>query len=411
MKITLSQPVLSNAIAKGGVAAFTAEGQSEEQKSSNVTKSCMSIRADADSVTFESTVSKMAARYVVKAGEGVKIDDPGEVCVPARELKDICSKLREDQSVRLEFVPSAPKQAEASPYGIQSDGNIDLRVFDGDNEVIQASIESYPTARFEKATFKTDPVVLKCKNKLVKEAAAMVAFATNPTDYAELLNNIGIFAGENVMFFVGTDRKRCAISSVDRKSFEAVGIDSVLLESENLAKAMEIFEADDDVSFAMEPDATHITLYSGSVSILLNTVDKIRKAKFPDYRKVLKMGTKVKIVIDRKALEFGLKAISLANRQKSLYVVKQGAESIVMKAKGVTAVRAIEAKAKCEKISESLTAEAVSFSTEAFAGCIDKLSGEKVNLSFTADEMRAKVDSPDSPNFVYLLQRSPDDEM
>jgi len=411
MKITLPQPVLSNAIAKGGSAAFTAEGQSEEQKSSNITKSCMCVRATAESVTFESTVTKMAARLVTKVGDGVKVDEAGEACIPARELKELCSKLNNNQSVTLEFVPSASQQAVISPYGIQSNGSIDLRVFDDGSEVLQASIESYPTDKFEKATFKTEPVILRGKNKQIEEACGMVVFAINPTDYAELLNNIGIFVGENVVFFVGTDRKRCAISSVDKKAFGVVAVDSVLVEAEALGLALGMFEDDDDVSFAMEPNTTHVSLSAGNVSVRLCTVDKIRMAKFPDYRRVLKMGTKVKLVIDKKALGFALKAVALANKRKSTYVIRQGAEVISMRAKSVTAIRHIEAKAKCEKVAEALTAEAICFSTEAFLGCIDKMSGEKISLSFTPDEMRAKVDSPDSPNFVYLMQKVPDDEM
>lgn len=412
MKIALSQQALNKIIVRGGAAAFTAEGQSEEQKASNITKSCIFIKAEDDSVLFESSVTKMGSRCLVKTGKGVEVSDKGEICVPAKELKELCSKLKENQDIILEFIPNASGQAPAaSPYGIQSSGSVSVKVSDGDNEIVQASLEAYPTDRFERSAIKTEPVVLKGKNKLVKDAAAMVAFAINPSDYGELLNNIGVFVSENTIHFVGTDRKRCAISNLDRKLFEVVDFDSILLESEFLAKALDLFGEDNEINMSFVPDGTHVTLFSGDTCVRLDTVDKVRKAKYPDYRKVLKMGTKVKIIVDRKSLEFGLKAISLANKSRSFYTIKKDATSIGIKAKGVTAVRGIDAKAKCEKIEENLSSDTICFSTEALMGGVDKLSGDKVEIAFTADEMRAKIQSPENPSFIYLMQRVPDEEM
>jgi len=118
----------------------------------------------------------------------------------------------------------------------------------------------------------------------------------------------------------------------------------------------------------------------------------------------------VSVVIDKKSLETALSAVSVANKDRSQYTIETGKNSITVKARGVAALKTVEAKAKCETVEKSLKEKTVTMSTSHLLSSLSKLQGEKIVLSFTEDEMRVRVEDPSNKSFVYLLQRIMDNE-
>ena len=110
MYITVAKNVLAEAISNGGLAALGNEGQSQESKRKEITKSCILVTADKDSVSFESHVNRMSAKMVTAVdGDLVSVSDEGEACIPAKELQGASLQMSDGNVMSIKFVPNEDK--------------------------------------------------------------------------------------------------------------------------------------------------------------------------------------------------------------------------------------------------------------------------------------------------------------
>jgi DNA polymerase III sliding clamp (beta) subunit (PCNA family) len=105
MKVVVSREEVEMVIKRASLAAMTEEGQSEIARASNETRGCIKITAKDGEIIFDSGVSRFASRHVVKAGEGSAsaIESEGEACVPAKEFKEVVTKIPAECRIVLYF--------------------------------------------------------------------------------------------------------------------------------------------------------------------------------------------------------------------------------------------------------------------------------------------------------------------
>lgn len=415
MKITLSQKAFAEALRSGGVAAFTPEGQSEDVRIADATRGSVRITADKKSVTFESTVGQVAAGHTVPIEDKVvAVEKEGSVCVPVKELKQICDKMKEDQTISLEFIPSSAKKDQKKSVVVQPCGDIIGKIGKGGkSSTIEHTLVAYPASEFEEIKgVENASALIKGKADAFRSACGKVAFAINSNDTNEMYHNIGIFDGGNdgKLSFVGTDGRRCAVVSVPKSDFESTSMKGTVLV--NLALLTPALEAmGSDVMELADDSGHHIVLRTKTSWVRLAMVDKAVMEKYPDFKKVMAKPIGVDLMVDKESLEEALDHISIANKDRGKYTIKVGAENIIVRSQGVANLKEVKAKVKCDKIGVSLKEDTINLSTWCFISSVKKLTGEKVRVCFTVDERMARVESPDNPEFTYLMQKMSEDAM
>jgi DNA polymerase III sliding clamp (beta) subunit (PCNA family) len=414
MKVVLSKLVVSTAIKKGAIAAFTEEGQNEDIKVKNATKSCMFIEAAADSITFKSTVSLMAASYCIQTGEGVVIEEEGSVCISVSELKKLMDKVPNDKNIRLTYTPVDNVDGIDHTKTVQRCGTILVEVFDEDSVSVTGEFEAFPSSEFNQPDM--DPEgskeILSAKVSTILSAYARTEFAINSDHLGEFLSKIGIFPTDKNLYFVGTDGRRCAIVDLNAEEFEAQQTDvKILIDAVMLKPALSVFDEDETLRILEHPDGLNFILAGNNSRVKMYGADNENKEKFPDFKKVMNFSTPVKFVLDKADLVLALESISVVNKDRSKYIIAKGKKDIQIEGRSLgTGLKKVKASVKCEEIQQSLAADGVCLSTSYFLDSVKRLKGEQVTLSFTEDEKRVRVEATENPSFTYLMQRMYDRE-
>ena len=93
LKVIVSREDMEMVVKRASLAAMTEEGQSEIARASNETRGCVLITAKMDEIVFDASVSRFSSRYVVKVGSSATVEAEGQACIPAKELKEVISKI------------------------------------------------------------------------------------------------------------------------------------------------------------------------------------------------------------------------------------------------------------------------------------------------------------------------------
>jgi len=404
MKVVVTQSVLINALKRGGVAAVSPEGQAEEFRTKIPTRRCVRILADKKAISIESTTEGVASKSEMPVSDQVAVEQEGGACVPAKELTSLCSKLFPDHKVSIELIPSGKPKV---------NDTVAVKALDGSECQVQAEFEAFPVEDFEAAKYADEPVAIKTKVEAVKKHCGAIEFASNPADYQNLHNNLAIEESDGVVYFVGTNGKRVAVVDVKKDDFGSGSLNGelLLIDAVTCGSILGTLPPDAELLMVREPDGQHIVLKCLDSWFRVAMVDEVRKAKFPKYKKAMTTPVKVEVVLNRKDLDLALAVVMEANKGRGKYEVKTGKDHVVVRGKGVTALKEVQAKVKCDSVvSEGLQDGVIHLNSTFFSEAIKKMKGDKIKLSFTPDEKKAKVASVDSPEFTYVMLRLVEDE-
>jgi len=337
----------------------------------------------------------------------VTIEEDGDVCIPAAELKRALGNLQPSHQVVIRYSPSDAKLDHS--VRVQSSGDVTIGVVlkgKGKEKTVE-TIVAYPASEFEAGKPIAGQTILVAPREVVKQAYEMVVFATNPTDYNGIFDKVGIFDSGESVSFVGTDNHRCAVFNVKKSAFKQTADNmAVLCDVVLMSPTLGVFNDGEEISVTIGSDGSHIGVSTEGTKVNMQTVGAEGLAKYVNWRKVTEMKAGPSFVIDRNDFMFALRRVANANRERCFVSFPKGSDAVVLRSEGIALSKAVNAFADCETIQSSLSrSEAciyVSFTIE----CLSKLAGEKVEMSFSqGSEGKVRITSPDTPDFVHVMQR------
>lgn len=419
LSIVISKKDLDLVVGRASLAAMTEEGQNEITRATNETMGCIRISAENGKIVFESSVSRFSSRYVIVTGGGdSEIISEGETCVPAKELKTVASKIRNDRKISISFVPVSPDTAgnmSASEKAVLPDGVVEIGSISGQKVVSKTKIEAYPPSRFASPNYPdldSLKVVAEGKVGFFKKACATVGFAVNSSDLKEVFDKFAFFTSEDGIYFVGSDGRRCAIVKALGDSFTKYS--NVAEEIPILADAVFISPAlssmPDDVQMTMGLDQEEERLYicAGETSYCINMVDESSRAKYPNPKRITNIPTKVEVLINRDEFSETMDILGIVNSDRGTYSFgRQDGEDqmITLVGRGIGTVKETTGSVGYKLISkDTMNRSSISLNTKYLSEGIKRMSCENIRMSFTEDELKVKIEEEKDSQFVYFMQ-------
>lgn len=422
MKIVVSRDEVEMVVKRASLAAMTEEGQSEISRASNETRGCIKITAKDGKVSFDAGVSRFASRHVVMAGDGApaSIEADGEACVPAKEFKEIVSKIPSECRVVMSYSHQPPEPDPTTPESVRSllpDGVLSIGAMRKDRVVGKAQVESYPSEHFSQAGYpeaSSLKIVASGKASSIKGPCALIAFSINPNDVNELLNKVALFDGGDKVYFVGTDSRRCAIVPADKSTFDQssdFGVEEngrpvpVLIDAEYLNPILSSVGDEDVVTISTDEAGEYLYLSCGGSAYRISRLDKTMAMKYPDYRRMLSMPIGPVITVDRKDCSVALGMLRPANKDRARYLFLRDENIVRMSSRGVAAIKSGEGTVPYKLTGETaLKGDNICIHTEYFCQAIKQMAAEGVKISFSTDEMKLRVEDETDPKFLYFMQ-------
>jgi DNA polymerase III sliding clamp (beta) subunit (PCNA family) len=331
-----------------------------------------------------------------------------------KDFKTVVDKGKPVYKVSVEAVPlddadagKSKKSKKPAPVVVQNDGKITVSFSkeNGSDTHLKHDVNTFPTTDFETVKFSESPVTMKGKAELLSSPVKTVAFAVDTGDANEVYNHVGIADGGDKLYFFGSNGRRCAVVSSGKGSFDlATPRRTILLDLNLFTPVMDMLSGE-TVSVIEESDDMHVTFLADNTWVRIMGIDNAKREKYPDFNKIMTKAVESSILIDRDSVEEVLNHVSAANKERSRYEIKVGADHIPVSSKGVAHLSASSGWIKCDKIEKGLADETICLSTSYFMGAVGKLTGEKIRLAFTSDSRIARLESETNPEFTYLMQR------
>ena len=345
LKVVFPAQVMKAAVRRASLAALTHEGQRDIQRVIGTTESCVKIAATDDGVTFESAIPRFKCRHVLSASDGAVVVEQGEVCVSAKQLKSICTKLaKEADTITVSFVPARHGPDESRPEGsveVEHHGAAEIGAVRGNAIVDKAPIASHQPDEYMSAEYdSTDAakVIVAAKAGSLRKVCRLAATAINPYDLNETKNKVAIFDGGDTVYFVGMDGRRLAIVPAKKSSFEkssefneydecyrtaadgSTVMDKrpipVLVDAEYLGPILAAAANDDSVTIATDEAGDYVYVSGGASCYRISRLNTDSARRYTDYRKPLSLPMRAAILVDRQECRTALETLHQVDRDR-----------------------------------------------------------------------------------------------
>jgi DNA polymerase III sliding clamp (beta) subunit (PCNA family) len=422
LKAVVSRDDIEMVVRRASLAAMTEEGQSEINRASNETRGCIRVTAKKGEIVFDAGVSRFASRHVVKVTEGsmTAVEAEGESCVPAKEFKEVVSKIPSECGVGLyyKYQPSEPDPS--TPEALKSlmpDGILSVGAIRKNRSVSKAHIESYPTehvAAVEYPAVADLKVILSAPSKIIKEAYGAIQFTVNPKDANEQLNKVALYDAGDTVYFMGTDTRRCAIFPVKKASLAAETAFSdeengrpipVTLDAEYLAPILAATGDEEVVTIAADTEGKYLYLFCGPSSYRINRLARSLAAKYPDYRRMFSMTAGPVLLLDRVECQLNLDMMRPANNARGQYTFDKEGGIIRLSGKGLQAIKGADGELPYKQVGgDPVKSTFICLHTDYFREAVKQMKAENIRFSLSKDETKVRVEDETDPKFFYFMQ-------
>lgn len=329
MRIVLSAPIWKTAIRHARLAATSEEGRSKRSRIGEEQMGCVRIVAEDGEITFESSVSKFAARHVVISdGTDATIVADGVACVPVKDLQTIVGKPSANCAITIAFCPTIPN--EPVPVDMKdklSVGEVEIGIVTANGAVSKSRCDTFSPAGFLDQVFPAVSdldVVFTGKATCMRRPYADVSFSTNPDDPNKVFNKLAVFTKQEEVIFLGANGYRCALYRSKADKFDAyVSIDeqlSLLIDIEYLTPVLSSLSGNDPITLAVAQDRGHIYILSGRTTYCIAMAGEQSRKNYPTVCKVIEMKTGATALIDRKGLLLAATSLYAVRNDSGQYI-------------------------------------------------------------------------------------------
>jgi DNA polymerase III sliding clamp (beta) subunit (PCNA family) len=425
LKVVLSLPVLQRAIRRAHRAAIPANNRSVEDLR---LENCIRISAKNGAITVESSQSQsqFSARHVIAAdGEDALIIADGEACVSVKALQVYLKKIGDAQAISLTLLPAIQKESVAvevavpvkksrkekkvqvPPFGRLEVGFISIR------GSLITSMDTISPVGFGDLGFPDIAdldVIFTGKASCLRKPYADISFSANPDDPNEFFNKLAIFMSSEGVYFLAADGRRCAIVKSTAEKFDSYAcVDAtlpILIELKYLTETLASLSYNDPITLAVSRDRSHAYILSGATSYRIALKGEQTRTNFPTIYKIIGMEFGASVLVDRKEL---LTACNmLYNVSNDRCTLSYQEKEILISAHSLMALKKAAGSVDFEWNSEArLKGTDFCFNTGNLIDGLNKMSEEKVKLTFTPDERKVKMENESDTNLSYYLQVIP----
>lgn len=403
---------MSDAIKRGGIAAFMPDVQDEERKKIRPTDACVRIRYSKEKgiVVFESSSPQISAIHAVAADENISGDDGYDICVDGMSYATVVSRLPSGSHLSLKY-KSIPAQDDANTGIIHPDGKITTIIESNGEKIGNANNDAFPVKHFSGANYNFTDILFTIKAAALKKAIKSVSFATD-SQYSSghAMAYIIIAIKDNKAHCAGTDGRRCAVFSIDEQNITLVsdemkGVDKInkmLFNPDVMTKTVGVFDDADEISFVRADDSEHIMLTSPKTKIKLCIPPQSTVDAYPDFLTILNLQTQENVVVNRKEMLTALNLVELYNKEKALITFHEDNQKIKVEA----ARRGVEPEnmmVTCDPTTLKME-KPLPVSNPYLQEGLKKTESDKIRISFTSDFLKMKIEPANTQDYIYIMQ-------
>ena len=403
MKMTIPLKKLLESVEKSSIGALTKESQDEDRKKIRPTDACLKISTNKNSVVFESSSQEASVFYSIPVGEDMVVELDGSFCVEASQYLKMLKTIPKDYLIHVSYEEDKNYGKDMLSKMVQPNGKLITTAISDKSKKRKGSNDTYPVSEFTKVDYNHNNVLFSMNSKVLAQCIDKVLFARELNDLSGVFDKVSIFISNKKLFFACTDGKRCAIYSVAESEAKVMVDEQKILVNGELLKAVcESFEKDEEVKIINSEDKEHIILSSDKIKVRLSTASEEVKQSFPNFLNLMGLSLPIAIDVVKSDLLSAVDFLSVYNAEKSIFHVEKGKNEIKIDvARGGADPETVIVE--CNEIKDSLQNPIALSNSFTKDGC-KKISGDKIKISFSKDEKKVKIESPNDAGFVYFMQ-------
>jgi DNA polymerase III subunit beta len=369
MKLSILQENLAKAVT---LASRFASTRSQLPILGNILLTATKTKLNISSTNLEISVS---------AKIGAKIEEEGEISVPAKVLSELVGNLPKE----LIEIESDKEQLKIKTVGFSS--NL-LGMNSSDFPKIPSSLDK------EKS-------FLVSKTQLI-EALPKALFSAGVDETRPILTGVLFVIQKNCLVLVATDGFRLSKKKIDIKSTKE---SSVVIPKGVLNELLRISGESDDISF--EIDEKNKQVVFGNENVVLTS--RLLEGEYPDFEKIIPKNSSISIRLDKEEFLRAVKLASIFARESANIVKIKLAKDFVnvLAESGNSGSQETKVDAKISGYSEIDSGSAskfeVAFNYRFLEEFLHSVSGEEVLIEFTTTDKAGVFKDSSDPNFLHLI--------
>lgn len=282
---------------------------------------------------------------------GAKVEEDGEIAVPARAVTDLVSSL-------------ADEHIDLSSKGEELD--VETAKFSG--KLLGMNTSDFPQ------TLREGSEGLRVKPELLQSALREVLFATSSDDTRPVLTGVLFMANDERLTLVSSDGVRLSQKHMPVKG--SLSEENLIVPKNVLVEVMKIFSGDSDVSISYSSDNSQIVFVQEETVV----VSRVIEGEYPNFEKIIPKNPIAVCRVNREEFLGGIRTASVFARDaSSIIVLSVGKGEMTISSESQTV------GSQSLRVDASLEGEPVSLSynykyIEEFLNC---LKGEEITMEFT----------------------------
>lgn len=321
-------------------------------------------------------VSATNLEISVSVGVGAKIEEEGEISIPAKVIAELVSNLPKDTIVLL----SEKEQLKVSASGFSS-------------TVLGMDATDFP--KIPNSISKSDSVSIPKKDLI--DSLSQVSFSASLDETRPVLTGVLFIWGEKNLTLVATDgfrlsKKKLKLDGVEKESRQILP-KSILSEVARSAGG-----EGTDILFSLQEKDKQI-IFGIEETVLTS---RLLEGDYPDFEKIIPKNTPIKILVDKEDFLRAVKLASIFARDAANVVkIKVLKESLkVVAESGQSGSQETKIDAKVEGLTPDFE---ISFNYRFLEDFVHSVKGEEVKMEFSTTTTAGIFTDSSDPNYLHLI--------
>lgn len=300
----------------------------------------------------------------LRATMDVKVEEPGDITIPARKLLDICRTLPE-QSTLVFTIDSGTAQIKSGKS--------------------RFTLSTLPASEFPLVEDIKSVQEISLPQSGLKNLIERTNFSMAQQDVRYYLNGMMLELRDNLVRSVATDGHRLAICELGA-DLSTPGTQQVIVPRKGIQELARLLEETDSPA-QIEIGSNHIRIQLTDLRFTSKLID----GKFPDYQRVMPQGSDKHIIADRELLKQALVRTSILSNEKYRGIrFNLETNSLRIQAHNPEQEEA-EEEIEVEYSGDSLE---IGFNVNYLLDALSALPGEKVKVSLSDSNSSCLIQQP-----------------
>jgi DNA polymerase-3 subunit beta len=307
---------------------------------------------------------------------GAKIEEEGEISVPAKVISELVSNLpRETVSLSAE-----KEQLKVSVSGFSSTV---LGMNSTDFPKIPNTIDKEKSIGFS-------------QTEIIK-ALGQVLFATSTDETRPILTGVLFLFGKNSISLVATDGFRLSRKTFPLKAVKGVG-DNVVIPKGVLSELSRTISEDGEILFGVQEKEKQVIFGIGDTVL----TSRLLEGEYPDFEKIIPKSSNIKVFLDKEEYMRAVKLASIFARESANIVkIKILRDGINVSAES-SAAGSQETRVDAKVESDEKSFE-IAFNYRFVEEFLHSVTGEEVEMEFSGVSAPGVFTDTSDPSYLHLI--------